>query len=366
MPQRLLDVFKEARRCVGLFLEFLYTLIKKVTENTTNAAQAVMLEIANVQAVFLDHSYCKAASLNIEFSSISKDELIKMADDMLDWKDTIGIEFDPPNATLSALSPSHSVDSGFDNEMNFLTDLDNLDLEMLLGADMNANHSNKKQKTSKSKASKCVSAPSTAATKQATEMSEVEKSKKNALAARENRLKKKKYLEEVEKELGELRRENEILKAKDRRHNQVVEKLEQEVSYLKSVLANQSTLSALMNRLVSTPGINFNLSSTDNLSTENPTSDDNDVKNPDVCTDDANDDDSHKPEKQPPEGKVNRFVQPRYPTRGTKRNASTESVTTERKKTRQDVKGGVCLHIGQDMVSLTFCSQCSRNISDGK
>jgi len=229
--------------------------------------------------------------------------------------------------------------------VNFL-DLDHLDFDMLF-ADV-------KKEDPKAKNHKNASFTATTASKPVAEMTEAEKSRKNALAARENRIKKKKYLESLEKELGELRKENELLKAKDRLHNQVVEKLEQEVSYLKNVLANQSTLSVLMNRLVSTPGITFNLPTPEGIGAPN-TSDSKDTTMEHNATVSIN-------TSEQSQNRVSR--QSRYMTRGTKRNASTSTETNAAdSKKRKEVKGGVCLHVGQDMVSLTFCSQCSSNVN---
>lgn len=312
-----------------------------------------MVKSLEAQAVFLDHNYCKIV-VETGFTSIWKSDLIKMADSILDWKDSFGVEFDPPsiesNTPLSALSPSHSTDSGLDNEMNLLSDLDKLDLDMLFPV-ANTNGSHEKKDVARPTNYKNTSPTA----KPVCEMTEAEKSRKNALAARENRIKKKKYIEGIEKELGQLRKENELLKAKDQRHNKVVEKLEEEVSYLKNVLANQSTLSVLMNRLVSTPGISFTLTSPEGSSTSNTST------GKELLTDNESGIDAINTKKND-ETEVKVICQSRYQTRGAKRSATTEIMATERKK-RKEVKGGVCLHVGKDMVSLTFCSQCSSNVS---
>ncbi|KAK3746749.1 hypothetical protein QZH41_003570 [Actinostola sp. cb2023] len=282
-----------------------------------------------------------------------------MADNSLNWKDEIGVEFEPPSVKadvpLSSLSPAHSMDSGFDNEMNFLAEFDAMDfgmMESILNADINANLSNHKQETQTSKAKP----------KAMEEMSELEKSRKSAQAARDNRLKKKKYVEGMETEIEQLRKDNEALKARDRRHTQAVEKLEDEVSYLRNVLANQSTLSTLMKRLVSTPGISFTSNfSEEEIERSSPVHHDDDDAN---HTDDEDDDNyESEPQSEKCKKKVQNFIQTRYQTRGTKRSASAGSSSSARKKARKDVKGGVCLHVSQDMISLAFCSQCSIKVS---
>jgi len=324
-----------------------------------------MLSIADVKAVFLDHTYCKKVVFDVEFQQdlmASKEQ--KMADN---WEE-IGFEFQPPghscDVPLSALSPAHSIDSGFDNEMNLLGEIEGIDLdsvmESIFNTDMNSNVPNQKTKALKPVASTQPTTSVTATDVKATdEVSEAEKCRKNAIAARENRLKKKKYVEGIEKELEQLRKENEVLKAKDRRHSQVVEKLKNEVSFLRNVLANQSTLSVLLERLVTTPGINFatNLESQD--TDERPSEDQNDSD--DVVIDDDNDEDVEPPSQAKKcKEKIREFIQTRYQTRGNKRSASCAESSSSRKKARIDeAKGGVCLHVGQDKVSLAFCSQCS-------
>lgn len=322
-----------------------------------------MIDLLNIEVVILDHSYCKPDKFEPELSTVLEDQLQNMADSFLDWKDEIGVAFDPPSETdapLSSLSPSHSVDSGFDNEMNFLTNLADIDLDSILNSDTMANTLKQTPKTS------LTSQPSTSkisykAKTKVDVMTDAEKSKKNAIAARENRIKKKKYIESIEGELQKLRKENEILKAKEKRHDQVVDKLNEEISYLKNVLVNQSTLSTLVNRLVTTPGLKFNLApegpptpQTDKHDDSTETSDDpNDEEvNVEVC------------ESQLAKGNVHTANQTRYQTRGTKRKATTTQPTmaSNQKKSRKSIKGGVCLHLGQNMVSLTFCSQCSSNV----
>ncbi|PVD25445.1 hypothetical protein C0Q70_13101 [Pomacea canaliculata] len=80
---------------------------------------------------------------------------------------------------------------------------------------------------------------------------------KNAIAARENRLKKKKYLTELEESVRELRIENSHLKKRDEEKTKTIAKLEKEVQYLKNVLANQSVLSTLLQSINSIPGVKF-------------------------------------------------------------------------------------------------------------
>ncbi|XP_076442168.1 uncharacterized protein LOC143281100 [Babylonia areolata] len=73
---------------------------------------------------------------------------------------------------------------------------------------------------------------------------------KQAVAARENRLKKKKYLSGLEAMVGKLRKENVMLKQQNIEQHQQLQMLHKEVSYLKSVIANDSALSTVFTPLV--------------------------------------------------------------------------------------------------------------------
>jgi hypothetical protein len=143
----------------------------------------------------------------------------------------------------------------------------------------------------------------------------VDKSRKNAEAARQNRLKKKKYMEELEGDRSRIKAENVVLKTRCSELQTKNRKLETEVAYLRSVLANQSTLASLIKNIPGTPGVNLSSS----FSRKRP---------------------SESLDNLPP--------------------------STSAKRSRCDPNGarhsgGVCLHVSKDSVSLEFCAQCSLN-----
>lgn len=143
----------------------------------------------------------------------------------------------------------------------------------------------------------------------------LDRSRKNAEAARQNRLKKKKYMEDLEKDRSRLKAENVIMKTRCTELQTKNRKLETEVEYLRSVLVNQSTLASLIKNIPGTPGINLSTSFSRKRSS--------------VTAD-----------------------------------ISTPSSTLSSKKLRHDsensnVSGGICLHVSKDNVSLEFCAQCS-------
>ena len=137
-----------------------------------------------------------------------------------------------------------------------------------------------------------------------------EKNRKNAEAARQNRLKKKRYLEELEKERSTLKTENVILKTKCHEYQSKCQKLQSEVEYLKTVLANDSCLATLIQNIPNVPGVRLTS--------------------------------SFASRKRP-----NPEVQESGPSRikGIK---------------RQALSGGVCLHVAKDVVSVEFCQNCSK------
>ena len=141
--------------------------------------------------------------------------------------------------------------------------------------------------------------------------SEVERNRKNAEAARQNRLKKKRYMEELEKEHSDMKRESVILKAKCHEFQQRCQRLQAEVEYLKNVIANESMLSSLIQNIPNVPNVNLSSS----LSSK----------------------------KRPPADSSN------VPTPASKRS-----------KTTRSTGAGVCLHVAKDQVSIEFCQQCSK------
>jgi len=150
--------------------------------------------------------------------------------------------------------------------------------------------------------------PEVTAIKKEPEPKCVEKNRKNAEAARQNRQKKKKYLESLEHERISMKAENVVLKTKCRELQENVKKLNEEVAYLKSVLENQSTLASLIQNIPNAPNVKLT---------------------------------SSFARKRPNEGG--------------------RSVGTSVKRARKDITtGGVCLHVSKDVVSLEFCASCSK------
>lgn len=135
---------------------------------------------------------------------------------------------------------------------------------------------------------------------------------KNAVAARLNRLKKKEYVNALEKKVGFLSTENHTLRQENSGLSKRVEDLEDETRYLRAVLANESMLGQLLSRL---SGVNGMKLSSSLFQAAN-----------------ANDHDYALPRKR---------------------------IKMEEKET----SGGICLHVDKNHVSVEFCTKCAENAS---
>nr|CAH0108142.1 unnamed protein product [Daphnia galeata] len=69
---------------------------------------------------------------------------------------------------------------------------------------------------------------------------------KNALLARENRLKKKRYINGLEENLSAAKKENQYLAEKLKEKDNTIEELQKEILYFKSILANVQEISGLI------------------------------------------------------------------------------------------------------------------------
>lgn len=135
-----------------------------------------------------------------------------------------------------------------------------------------------------------------------------DRSRKNAEAARQNRIKKKKYVEDLENERTTLKTENVILKTKCHEYQTKCQRLQSELDYLKSVLANDSVLASLIQNIPNVPGVRLTSS----------------------------------------------FASRKCP------NTSEQSGVAKKSKV-QPASGGICLHVtAKNLVSLEFCENCSK------
>nr|CAI5866540.1 unnamed protein product [Callosobruchus analis] len=214
---------------------------------------------------------------------------------------------------------------------------------------------------------------------------------KNAMMARENRLKKKMYISKLEQDVDLLRKENKNLTAVVDNQSMLISDLRKEVKYLKSVIANSSDIGCLIR------AINQNTSLPLRTSLDKkPCQSTEDIANPVQTTVKQNlhpweekpvypcyptpEDDSHSlcseqniddtltsdlfdlefPIEMPDEDllkdltfdekNVPMMEEHNYTNNNDKENIEEENV-------------GVCLHVNKHRVSLEFCPTCSENAS---
>ncbi|XP_068724485.1 cyclic AMP-responsive element-binding protein 3-like protein 4 [Montipora capricornis] len=322
-------------------------------------------------SVLLDHNYCDMVpyeDIKNDDSSLSEDAAsAKMDTDLeeqkLPIKDDICAVSTNIDAVLTSLSPAHSTDSGVDSGMDFWgnlsssnpwkheldfglcdDDIDLQDLEALLSENFTTNEIPSGKETQiDNYQTVSVSNPTTKVKVPLCKGKEVsdeedpailERNKKNAIAARENRQKKKKYVEGLENEVGKLKEANTSLKARNESMSKMILKLTDEVKYLRSVLANESTITLLLKSVAATPGISLTSSLLQSSTNKN-------------------------------EGTPVEIEKRQYITRSRKRHSDiVQSAdvkdSTPYKKARGTNPGGVCLHVNNGKVSLELCAKCEK------
>lgn len=240
---------------------------------------------------------------------------------------------------------------------------------------------------------------------------------KNAIAARENRQKKKMHLSNLEETVTDLKHENLQLKNKVETMSNTIENLESEVQYLKGIIANQSTISKLLGSIQKTPGIRFHTSfSLDRNETKNSNFEKNLVseleaktnsrkrKSVPQETDSSEGKNEHienictistrssakrvllKQKVEPLQQKSSNFslsastilktgTHNIQPSTNSKQTISQNSLFSSDKQVQvgdiennnsvqsQTSGSGVCLHVANGSVSLEFCSTCAANAS---
>jgi hypothetical protein len=133
-----------------------------------------------------------------------------------------------------------------------------------------------------------------------------EKSRKNAIIAKRNREKKKQLMEQMESRCDKLTAQNESLDMANGKLRHRVQTLEEEVFYLKSVLANQSSLSDVLSTLKNVDEIRFSSS----------------------------------------------FDTTKY--------KSSKKTAARSANQQLKVSGGICLHVDGNQVSMEMCAKCAQ------
>jgi len=136
-------------------------------------------------------------------------------------------------------------------------------------------------------------------------LTDVEKSRRNAIAAKKNRERKKAQMAALEKEVENLSEENSKYKKRCSTLENAVLTLNKEVEYYKRVLANDSVLARLLENIPNVQGVRLSSSL------------------------------------------------------GKRPNSSSSSMSSKMPKLNGSTSGGVCLHVSKDSVSLELCAHCS-------
>lgn len=315
----------------------------------------------------LDHDYCSVAPSDQDTKTNTPSTSTDATSPKAKRKEFLCPRVDPDMESVpvvesanldvrsSSLSPAHSMDSGVDTCVeDFLADFasswpvdedfglneqDIKDLEALLEINDNIQGNelaiNNSENSVVAETRRVTKPNAQSGIKQ--QISEEDdkavaaRNRKNAIAARENRQKKKKYVEGLENDVTKLKEENKTLKTRNESMATMIRKLSDEVKYLRSVLANESTISLLLKSVASTPGISLSSSLMQSSGSE------------------GNEKENDKQEER------------EYVTRSKKkRSGDILEGTAPGKRTRSSSSGGVCLHVNNGKVSLELCAKCER------
>ena len=171
---------------------------------------------------------------------------------------------------------------------------------------------------------------------------------KNAVMARENRQKKKQYIQTLERNCEKLQTENFALKTSMESKDKQIKSMAQEIEYLRNVLANQTGLSALLKNIQNTSGLNFGTSFgqiKEGESSQIPGS----KRSADTF------DNAGHPEQVKKKSKTGKSSQVISETS----TRTFEGPPTPCASPEPKTSGGVCLHVSNNNVSLEFCASCA-------
>ncbi|EDV23689.1 uncharacterized protein TRIADDRAFT_57148 [Trichoplax adhaerens] len=170
---------------------------------------------------------------------------------------------------------------------------------------------------------------------------DMDKSKKQAMAAKLNREKKKKYISELECRVKTLRESDKLQREKLQFAKERIDSLENEVSYLKSVLAHDSQLSKLLRNIPNTPDVQLDSSllhhhaHTIGNQSKRKYNQDQPLPPVSLIDGDLNSDDDNM---APP-------------------------VCCKKLRSNVQSAAGICLHVSEQKVTIELCSECSRKAS---
>lgn len=206
---------------------------------------------------------------------------------------------------------------------------------------------------------------------------------RNALIARENRLKKKLYMEKLEKEVSALKMDNKKLNTIVDNQSMLIGDLKKQVKYLKSVISNSPDISKLLCNIQNT-GMSVRTSLDNNLPLKNdlipkrnqyvakkvPYSWNDEPKtfinsSPDTDVDINFDIPLDLPTDFPDFNLLDDLNQQEpYKSPLEEHDYTYSSDLMEKSMESNDEDVGVCLHVSKHHVSLEFCATCSENATN--
>lgn len=217
---------------------------------------------------------------------------------------------------------------------------------------------------------------------------------KNAMMARENRLKKKMYIESLEKEVAALKTENKKIASLVENQSFLISELRKEIRYLKSILANSADISRLIRSIHESTGMSVSTSLDESLTLkQSPVSkqssssgktphpwDENSLSSPgslDQVPEDnidmlLDDDVLRHPENLLnessdilPLGDNDYDLSLPFPMNEEQVDVKDHAYSIKKEGDSNETDDvGVCLHVSNHRVSLEFCPKCSENASN--
>ncbi|XP_050303728.1 uncharacterized protein LOC126741380 [Anthonomus grandis grandis] len=229
---------------------------------------------------------------------------------------------------------------------------------------------------------------------------------KNALMARENRLKKKMYITNLEQQVSSLQKDNKKLSHTVSKQQATIDELTNEVKYLKSILANSEGIGRLIRAINASTGMAVTTSLDKDLkvtSRKSPIAEKLVPESKPYNNNNNNFDISRHPWEETrvgspyvnyptPESNASCYGSPEFEELNNEgllldldiplemdneqlldmidekvldeSNFSTEEPVLVKQEPKQDEDVGICLHVSQNKVSLEFCPSCSATAQD--
>ncbi|XP_018321890.1 uncharacterized protein LOC108734731 isoform X2 [Agrilus planipennis] len=194
---------------------------------------------------------------------------------------------------------------------------------------------------------------------------------RNAIMARENRLKKKIYMQNLENENNRLKSENRSISAKLTKQSDVIIHLEREVNYLKGILANSSDLRQLMKNINICTGMSVTSSLQNVYVSQEEKCFNSTTVLPDYHHSTASEDDLFKTSELTDDlsscledGLFSDVIIPTKNLDSEPEESNCDALNEHNYTISNEFEernGGICLHVSQHRVSLEFCSICNEN-----